>query len=141
MTNLLEILTSVSNENLATVQSASWSIRSAGVALGLVLSSMIFQTVFRQHLRGTLGDDFKNQLSGLIAIATPEFSALPTSTKETVLDAYEEATHFVFYSLLAQATIATIASVFVKDNIVKHIAFDNQHQSMYELNSTSGEDE
>ena len=117
VTNLMGILTSIPTKHTATVQAASWAIRSVGVAVGLTISSAIFQSVSRREVRKTVssGDDV-SQFSTTFAIDTPQFAALNPSVKQSIFDAYIKAVNAVFYLLLAQSLASTLLSLFIKDN-------------------------
>jgi len=120
VTNLMGILTSVPQENQATVQAASWSVRAMGIAVALTLASVIFQTVSRSHLNSSLQDpSLASQFSNAIAIDTAKFSSLSAPTRQAVLDAYMSALHAVFYLLLAEALVSVLVSVFIKNNVIK----------------------
>ena len=119
VTNLMGVLTSVTGEQQATVQAASWGVRAIGVASGLTISSVIFQTVSRMHLHKQLQDNsVVNQFSNTIALSTPAFEALSVSMKQIVVDAYMSALQAVFYFLLAQAVVSVLVSVFIKNNAI-----------------------
>lgn len=120
VTNLMGILTTVPEKNQATVQAASWSVRALGVAVGLTVSSMIFQTVSRSQLNSLLQDPkLVSEFSNTIAIDSAQYSSLDGPTKQVVLGAYMTALNAVFYFLLAEGLVSVLVSVFIKNNIIK----------------------
>jgi MFS family permease len=112
VTNLMGILTSVSEENLATVQSASWAVRSIGVVIGLTVSSVIFQINLRQSLKAV---GVKVQLDNITDLDTVAFQQLSEGEKDVVIQAYMSALRYVFYSTLAQGLFSIIPSIFVEN--------------------------
>ncbi|KAI9743763.1 MAG: hypothetical protein M1818_002496 [Claussenomyces sp. TS43310] len=121
VTNLMGVLTSVPEEEQATVQAASWSVRAMGIAVSLTIASVIFQTGSRSHLKSSLQDpSLVDQFSNIIAIDAAQLSSLSASIRQAVLDAHMSALHAVFYFLLAEALVSLLVSVFIKDNVIKH---------------------
>lgn len=133
VTNLLGILTCVSEENLTTIQTASWSVRSAGVAFGLITSSVIFQSVARTsikttELRGFTGDHVIQNFADL-----PELSKVPEEYREVYIEGYARATRAVFYALLAEAIIGTISCLFIQDKLVQQNPSSTEYSQVHEL--------
>ncbi|CAG8961530.1 hypothetical protein HYFRA_00013948 [Hymenoscyphus fraxineus] len=121
VTNLMGILTSIPNEHQATVQAVSWSVRAIGVASGLTISSVIFQTVSRTYLHDHLNDDtLVGQFSNTIALDSPVFHGLDQATQEMIKEGYMESTGAVFYFLLAQAVLSIFVSLFIENNVIKN---------------------
>ncbi|KAG9943459.1 MFS general substrate transporter, partial [Aureobasidium melanogenum] len=133
VTNLLGILTCVSETNLTTVQSASWSVRSAGVAFGLITSSFIFQSVARVSLSMTghqalIGDHSNQDFADL-----PELSNVPEKYKEAYIKSHDRGTHAVFLALLAQAAIGTVVCLFIQDKLIEQNDYSSQDHQIQEL--------
>ena len=119
VTNLMGVLTSVASEQQATIQAASWGIRAIGVASGLIISSVIFQTVSRTHLHKLFQDSsLVSQFSNTNALSTPAFTALSAPMKQVVVDTYMSALNAVFYFLLAQAVVSVMVSVFIRNKVI-----------------------
>ena len=119
VTNLMGVLTSVQSEQQATVQAASWGIRALGVVSGLIISSVLFQTVSRTHLRKLFQDgSVVREFSNTDALSTPAFMALSAPTKQLVVEAYMSALNAVFYFLLAQAIVSVLLCIFIRNNVI-----------------------
>lgn len=115
VTNLMGILMSASEENLATVQSASWAVRSIGVVIGLTVSSAILQTTLHQKLEAI---GMKVQLDNITGLDTV---ALSGEQKGFVIQAYMSAFQYVFYSLLAQGLFSILPSLFIENRKIPKI--------------------
>jgi MFS family permease len=133
VTNLLGILTCVSEEDLTTIQSASWSVRSAGVAFGLVTSSVIFQSVLRASLDTTELRRFTDDHGIQDSADLSEISKLPNRYKEAYIKGYGRATHAVFYALFAQALVGTISCLFIQDRLVQQNTLPGENSQVHEL--------
>jgi MFS family permease len=121
VTNLMGILTSIPNEHQATIQAVAWSVRAIGVASGLTISSVIFQVVSRTYLNDNLNDSsLVDQYSNTIAVDSPNFRGLSESTQRVIEKGYLEATHAVFFFLLAQAVLSIFVSLFTEDNLIQN---------------------
>ncbi|PYH44436.1 MFS general substrate transporter [Aspergillus saccharolyticus JOP 1030-1] len=109
VTNLMGVLMSVSEEHLATVQSASWAVRSVGVVVGLTVSSVILQTTLHTKLEAIGIKAQQDNITGLDTVA------LHGDQKQLVIQAYMDALRYVFYSLLAQGVVSILPSLFIEN--------------------------
>jgi MFS family permease len=121
VTNLMGILTSIPNKHQAKVQAVAWSVRAIGVASGLTVSSVVFQTVSRVYLFDNLPDvSLADQFSNTIALDSPIFSNLEEPSRRIIRDSYMKATGAVFYFLLAQSVLSGLASLFIENNLIQN---------------------
>lgn len=120
VTNLMGILNSVPEKELARVQAGSWSVRALGIIFSLTVASVIFQSISRSHMLSILQDqDLVHQFSSTLAIDTSSFDTLPSWQRAIVLEAYMRALAAVFYFLLAEGVISVIISFFIENTKIK----------------------
>lgn len=115
VTTLMGMLSAISEEHQAVVQSATYCIRSISMVIGLAISAAAFQKVLKANLEASLGP----QDSKLIGEVRTNFSAvqsLSPDLKLSVQRSYIDALHVVFYITTAEIVVAAIASLMMKEN-------------------------
>lgn len=117
VTVLMASLSSTTDDQQASVQSAGYFFRFTGMALGMTISTAVFQKVLKDGLRSSFGDEVGAE--SLLNTLQTDFNAVQSLTflmKQKAQEYYMKALHAVFYIAIAEAAIAAIASLFFKEN-------------------------
>jgi MFS family permease len=117
VTVLMGSLSSVPDDQQATVQSAGFCFRSFGMSVGLTISTAVFQ----HYLKTGLLSAFHGQASGdsLVGTLRTDFNALQSldpAQKALGQEAYMRALHIVFWLTTAESLVAGIASLLMTEN-------------------------
>lgn len=117
VTMLMASLSSTTDDQQASVQSAGYFFRFTGMALGMTISTAVFQKVLKDGLWSSFGDEVGT--GPLLNTLRTDFNAVQSlafpETQKAQED-YMKALHVVFYTATAEAVIAAIASLFFKEN-------------------------
>jgi MFS family permease len=114
VTRLMAVLSSVQDEKQATIQAASWTIESTGLALGITIASTVFQKLSIGRIRTLLAGD-----PTLLSIVSADFESLKTlggSQKQEIVGIYLTAVRGVFFLTLAEILVAAVMSFLMKNN-------------------------
>jgi MFS family permease len=117
VTVLMASLSSTTDDQQASVQSAGYFFRFTGMAIGMTISTAVFQKVLKDGLWSSFGNEvgagpllntLRTDFNAVQSLAFPE--------KQKAQEDYMKALHVVFYIATAEAVIAAIASLFFKEN-------------------------
>ena len=114
VTRLMGVLSSVDKQKQAVIQSASWTIESIGLALGITIASTVFQKLLLAKLQVLL----EGQPS-LLNTLTTNFAALQdlsSNEKQAVIDVYIQALRGVFFLAMAEMVVAATLSFMMRNN-------------------------
>lgn len=117
VTVLMASLSSTTDDQQANVQSAGYFFRFTGMALGMTVSTAVFQKVLKDGLLSSFGDDAGT--GSLLNTLRTDFNAvqsLPFPEKQKAQEDYMKSLHAVFYTATAEAVLAAIASMFFKEH-------------------------
>lgn len=117
VTVLMAVLSSVTDDQQASVQSAGYFFRFTGMTLGMTVSTAAFQKVLRDCLWLSFGNE--PNAEELIASLRTDFNAVQALTppaKHIAQVGYMKALHVVFYIAVAEAVVAAIASLCMTEN-------------------------
>lgn len=117
MTVLMAALSSVLDNQQASVQSAGYFFRFTGMTLGMTVSTAAFQQVLKDGLWLSFGDE--PGARELIASLRTDFNAVQALTppaRHIAQVSYMKALHAVFYIAVAEAIVAAIASLCMTEN-------------------------
>jgi hypothetical protein len=114
---LMGLLSSISNTQQGTAQSASWSLRTLGMVIGLAISSATFQKVLKENLETNLGG-LKNSNSLIESIRTnfADLQTLEPAIRYLAEKSYMRALHVVFYITTGEIALSAIVSFFITEN-------------------------
>ncbi|KAL8791631.1 MAG: hypothetical protein Q9195_005780 [Heterodermia aff. obscurata] len=119
VTVLMGVLSSIDDEQQATIQSAGYAVRSVGMTVGLTVATAVFQ----QLLKSALATRFASLPGTNVPVSAlrSDFNALqgldPVS-RNAARGAYMEALHAVFWITTAESVIAGVASMLMKENFI-----------------------
>jgi len=117
VTVLMGVLSSVTDDQQATVQSAGYCVRSVGMTVGLTVSTAVFQKILKDSLWSAFGRE--PGAEALIENLRSDFNALQSldpGSKKLAQEGYMHALHVVFWIATAEVITAAIASMFMKEN-------------------------
>lgn len=117
VTVLMASLSSTTDTQQASVQSVGYFFRFTGMALGMAVSTAAFQKVLKDSLWSSFGNEAGNE--SLLNTLLRDFNAVQSlvfAEKQKAQEDYMKALHVVFYITMAEAVIAAIASLFLKEN-------------------------
>jgi hypothetical protein len=119
VTVIMAVLSSVTDEQQATVQSTGYFFRFTGMTLGLTVSTAAFQKVLKDALWSSFGH--MTQSRALINSLRTDFNVvnmkeLDPSIKRIAQEDYINAIHVVFYIILAEAVVAAVACFCMEEN-------------------------
>jgi EmrB/QacA subfamily drug resistance transporter len=114
---LMGLLSSISNTQQGTAQSASWSLRTLGMVIGLAISSATFQKVLKANLETNLGG-LKNSNSLIESIRTnfANLRTLEPAIRYLAEKSYMRALHVVFYITTGEIALSAMVSFFITEN-------------------------
>ena len=116
-TTLLALISAVEHKHQAVITSASYAFRSTGSAIGITISSAVFQNVLNHRLLDVLGD----RKGGPEAISELKDSlqaikTLPAAWQGEVKGVYMEALRSVFLTTLGLSIVGACASLFMREH-------------------------
>ena len=114
---LMAVLSSVTDDQQASVQSAGYFFRFTRMTLRMTVSTAAFQQVLKDGLWLSFGDE--PGTGELIASLRTDFNAvqaLAPTAKHIAQVGYVKALHVVFYIAVAEAIVAGIASLCMTEN-------------------------
>ncbi|KAH8821380.1 major facilitator superfamily domain-containing protein [Xylogone sp. PMI_703] len=117
VTVLMAVLSSVTDDQQASVQSAGYFFRFTGMTLGMTVSTAAFQHVLKNGLWSSFGGE--PGAGELIARLRTDFNAvqaLAPPAKHMAQVSYMKALHVVFYIAVAEAIVAAIVSLCMTEN-------------------------
>lgn len=117
VTVLMAVLSSVTDDQQASVQTAGYFFRITGMTLGMTVSTAAFQQILKDGLWLSFGDE--PSAGELIASLRTDFNAvlaLAPPAKYMAQVGYMKALHVVFYIAVAEAIVAAIASLCMTEN-------------------------
>jgi EmrB/QacA subfamily drug resistance transporter len=113
VTVLMATLSSITDDEQASVQSAGYFFRFTGMALGMTISTAAFQKVLKDGLLWSFGD---GQLVNTLLADFTAVQSLALLEKQKAQEYYMNALHVVFYTATAEAVLAAIACLCLKEN-------------------------
>lgn len=114
---LMASLSFTTDDQQASVQSAGYFFRFPRMALGMTVSTAVFQHVLKDGLRSSFGDEVGGEsLLNSLQTDSNVVQSLAFPEKQKAQEDYMKALHVVFYIAIAEAAIAAIASLFFKEN-------------------------
>lgn len=117
VTVLIAVLSSVTDDQQATMQSAGYFFRFTGMTLGLTISTAAFQKVLRDALWLSFGETpWASTLLGSLRTNFNAVQGLDPSSKRLAQEDYMKALHIVFYIAMAEAIVAAVASFCMEEN-------------------------
>jgi predicted MFS family arabinose efflux permease len=112
---LISLIAAVDHEYQAVITSASYAFRSTGSTIGVTVSSTIFQNLLKSGLHSRFGDlPGAKIVIGKIRNSAEEVQRLPYGWHDGVMEAYVESFRGVWIAALCFATMAAVASLFIK---------------------------
>ncbi|KAH8704097.1 major facilitator superfamily domain-containing protein [Talaromyces proteolyticus] len=117
VTVLMASLSSITDDHQASVQSAGYFFRFTGMALGMTVSTAVFQKILNDGLWSSFGNDLG--AGPLINTLRTDFNAVQSLAfpeRQKAEEDYMNALHAVFYTVTAEAIVAAIASLCLKEN-------------------------
>ncbi|KAI9020752.1 major facilitator superfamily domain-containing protein [Phycomyces nitens] len=114
-TALISMLSCVGQKEMATITSMSYLFRSAGGVIGISATSAIFQAVVKNRLTELIsGPNAAEYIEIARKSMTEVRSLLPADVLEIVLDTYQIALRYSFYSCVIMALLSFICSFFIQ---------------------------
>ena len=115
--SLLALIASVDHKYQAVITSGSYAFRSTGSAIGITISSSVFQNILRSELWGRLGD--KKDAADIIPRVRDSLDViktLPHGWKESVMQVYMDSLRAVFLTLLGISVLGALVSLFMREH-------------------------
>lgn len=117
VTTMMALLSSITNEQQAVMQSASYLSRFLGMMVGFVISSAAFQKVLKANLDASLaGQPNAAELIEKVRINFTDWWSLAPSVRKDVQTGYMSALHTIFYITTAEIAIGALASLLLEEN-------------------------
>ncbi|KIN00674.1 hypothetical protein OIDMADRAFT_104476 [Oidiodendron maius Zn] len=117
VTTMMALLSSITNEQQAVMQSASYLFRFLGMMVGFTISSAAFQKVLKASLDVSLaGQPNAAELIEKVRTNFTDWRNLTPPVKKDVQDGYMSALHVVFYIATAEIAIGAFASLLLEEN-------------------------
>ncbi|CDS14156.1 hypothetical protein LRAMOSA06326 [Lichtheimia ramosa] len=114
-TTLIAMLSTIAASEMATITSMSYLFRSAGGVIGISVTSAVFQAAVKHILSEKItGPDAEKYIEIARQSMSEVRSLLPADILDIVLDAYEVALRYSFYSMMAMAALAFISTLFIQ---------------------------
>ena len=117
VTTIMALLSSITSEQQAVLQSATYLVRCIGMVVGFAISSAAFQKVLKEKLEvGLAGQENAAELIATVRINFDDWLSLAPSVRHTVQESYMTSLHVVFFITLGQIIIAALSSLALKEN-------------------------
>ncbi|KAL0082612.1 major facilitator superfamily domain-containing protein [Phycomyces blakesleeanus] len=114
-TALISMLSCVGQKEMATITSMSYLFRSAGGVIGISATSAIFQAVVKNRLTELItGPNAAEYIEIARKSMTEVRSLLPVDVLDIVLDTYQIALRYSFFSCVIMALLSFICSFFIQ---------------------------
>ena len=114
---LLALISAVEHKHQAVVTSASYAFRSTGATIGVTIASAVFQNLLKIRLWDRLGDrKDADKYIPKIRDSIDSIKDLPPAWKSDVQNAYMDALHGVFLTMLGLAILGGTISLFMREN-------------------------
>ena len=114
---LLALISAVEHKDQAVITSASYAFRSTGSAIGITISSAVFQNILKLELWHRFGDrKGAAEIIGKLRDSLDEIQRLPPSWKADVMDVYMDALRGVFLTTLGFAVIGLLVSLAMREH-------------------------
>ena len=114
---LLALISAVEHSDQAVITSASYAFRSTGSAIGITISSAVFQNILKLELWDRFGDrNGATEIIGKLRDSLDEIQQLPPSWKADVMDVYMNALRGVFLTMLGLAVIGLLVSLAMREH-------------------------
>ena len=114
---LLSFIAAVEHQHQAVVTSASYAFRSTGSAIGITISSAVFQNLLHHNLWAAVGDrDGAADAIRRLKDSLDVIKQLPESWKVDVRQAYMESLRGVFLTTLGLSVLAFAVSLMMREH-------------------------
>lgn len=126
---LVAMISAVEHKDQAVITAASYAFRSTGSTIGITIASAVFQNILSMQLQNAYGDRHGSaRVIKRIRNDLGELDHLPKGwDREQILDFYMEALRAAFVAGLGLATLAGIASLFMREHVLhKNLARDGK---------------
>ncbi|MCJ1352741.1 MAG: hypothetical protein MMC33_002725 [Icmadophila ericetorum] len=115
--SLLALISAVEHKHQAVVTSTSYAFRSTAATMGVAIASAVFQNILKIRLWDRVGDrPDAAEIIPKIRDSLEAIKDLPPSWKADVQNAYMDALHGVFLTMLGIAILGGIVSLFMREN-------------------------
>ena len=117
VTTIMALLSAITSEQQAVLQSATYFVRCVGMVVGFAISSAGFQKVLKEKLEvGLAGQANTAQLIAKVRSNFDDWQSLAPAVKHIVQESYVSAVHVVYYITLAAMVIASLSSLALEEN-------------------------
>ena len=116
-TTLLALISAVDHKDHSVITSASYAFRSTGSAIGITISSAVFQNILKLRLRATFSDrDNSGRIIHKLRDSLEEIAKLPPGWREDAQAAYMDALRVVFLTILGMSIVGAVISLAMREH-------------------------
>jgi hypothetical protein len=117
VTTIMALLSAITSEQQAVLQSATYFVRCVEMVVGFTISSAGFQKVLKEKLEVGLASQANTaQLIAKVRSIFDDWQSLAPAVKHIVQESYVSAVHVVYYITLAAMVIASLSSLALEEN-------------------------
>lgn len=114
---LIALISAVEHRHQAVITSASYAFRSTGSAIGITISSAVFQNILKLELWDRFGDrKGAAEMIGKLRDSLDEIQHVPLGWKAEVMNVYMDALRGVFLTMLGLAVIGLSVSLATREH-------------------------
>ena len=118
-TTLVALISAVDHKDQAVTTSASYAFRSTGSAIGITISSAVFQNMLKMRLWAEFGDrDGASAIIRRLRDNLDEIKTLPIEWQGEVRQVYMEALRGVFLTSLGLAVLGGLISLAMREHVL-----------------------
>ena len=116
-TTLLALISAVDHKDHSVITSASYAFRSTGSAIGITISSAVFQNVLKMRLDATFGHRKNSErIIRKLRDSLDEIGKLPVEWQGGAQTAYMDALRMVFLTTLSMSILGTAISLAMREH-------------------------